>query len=197
MLLIKIDSESSKRVLFYGHLDKQPHFTGWLEETGPTTPKIINGRLYGWGSADDGYAVYLALLAIKCALDQGKQLPQIIITLETEEESGSANLEDLLKASSEQIGVPDICICLDSWNLDFNRLWMTSTLRGVCNFTINIEIASQGTHSGLAGGILPDTIRIFNMLMAWIEDPETGMLRDELQVDIPEYFQEEANSLTS
>ena len=58
--------------------------------------------------------MYLALLAIKCALDQGKQLPQIIITLETEEESGSANLEDLLKASSEHIGVPDICICLDS-----------------------------------------------------------------------------------
>ena len=55
----------------YGHLDKQPHFQGWREGTGPTTPKIIDGRLYGRGSADDGYAVYLALFAIKTVLEQG------------------------------------------------------------------------------------------------------------------------------
>ena len=55
--------------MFYGHLDKQPHFTGWREDTGPTNPKIIDGRLYGWGSADDGYSVFLTLLAIKASLD--------------------------------------------------------------------------------------------------------------------------------
>ena len=55
--------------MFYGHLDKQPHLDGWDEGTGPTTPVIKNGRLYGRGAADDGYAVFAALFAMKAVLD--------------------------------------------------------------------------------------------------------------------------------
>ena len=107
-------------------------------------------------------------------------MPWIVITLETEEESGSGSLVDLLIASKDIIQVPEICICLDSWNLDFNNVWFSSTLRGVCNFTMEVQIASQGTHSGLAGGILPDTIWIANLLLSRIEDPLTGELCKEL-----------------
>jgi acetylornithine deacetylase/succinyl-diaminopimelate desuccinylase-like protein len=55
-------------VLFYGHLDKQPEMTGWREGLGPWTPVIEDGKLYGRGGADDGYAVYAALTVIQ-ALD--------------------------------------------------------------------------------------------------------------------------------
>ena len=48
-------------VLFYGHLDKQPEMTGWRDGFGPWIPVIEGGKLYGRGSADDGYAVYAAL----------------------------------------------------------------------------------------------------------------------------------------
>lgn len=46
-------------------MDKQPHFTGWREGTGPTTPVIIEGLLYGRGAADDGYALPGSILIIK------------------------------------------------------------------------------------------------------------------------------------
>ncbi|MFN3496360.1 MAG: M20/M25/M40 family metallo-hydrolase, partial [Hydrogenophaga sp.] len=49
---------SGQTVLMYGHLDKQPEFTGWRSDLGPWTPKIDNGKLYGRGGADDGYAIY-------------------------------------------------------------------------------------------------------------------------------------------
>lgn len=59
------DVSIAPTLFFYGHFDKQPHFEGWKEGTGPTDPKIIDGKLYGRGCSDDGYALYSILLAIK------------------------------------------------------------------------------------------------------------------------------------
>ena len=47
----------------YGHLDKQPEFNGWRSDLGPWTPKYEDGKLYGRGGADDGYAVYASIAA--------------------------------------------------------------------------------------------------------------------------------------
>src|SRR5882672_1987159 len=57
-------SEKKGLVLMYGHLDKQPEMTGWREGFGPWIPKIEDGKLYGRGGADDGYAVFCALASI-------------------------------------------------------------------------------------------------------------------------------------
>jgi acetylornithine deacetylase/succinyl-diaminopimelate desuccinylase-like protein len=69
-LFIEIEGSDSKtnerKVLMYGHLDKQPHFCGWNEGTGPVSPVVIEEKLYGRGCSDDGYALYAAILSIKC-----------------------------------------------------------------------------------------------------------------------------------
>lgn len=57
------DSESN--LMLYGHLDKQPWMDGWFEGLSATEPVIRNGYLYGRGGADDGYAVFACMLAIK------------------------------------------------------------------------------------------------------------------------------------
>ena len=64
LLLVDIPGELSECVLLYGHLDKQPEFTGWLPGLGPWDPVIRDGKLYGRGGADDGYAVFSSLTAI-------------------------------------------------------------------------------------------------------------------------------------
>ena len=58
-------------MMLYGHIDKQPHMEGWREGTGPTTPAIIDGKLYGRGASDDCYVPFAGLLAIENALAQG------------------------------------------------------------------------------------------------------------------------------
>ena len=55
---------SGQTVLMYGHLDKQPEFSGWRNDLGPWTPKYENGKLYGRGGADDGYAAYASVAAL-------------------------------------------------------------------------------------------------------------------------------------
>ena len=57
-------SAGANTVLLYGHLDKQPEMTGWHEGYGPWLPRIDDGKLYGRGGADDGYAVFASLAAI-------------------------------------------------------------------------------------------------------------------------------------
>ena len=48
-------------ILMYGHLDKQPEMTGWREDLGPWIPKMEDGKLYGRGGADDGYALFASV----------------------------------------------------------------------------------------------------------------------------------------
>ena len=67
---------NERTVLFYGHLDKQPEMTGWREHLGPWTPVIEDGKLYGRGSADDGYAIYAALTTIAAVDAQGSARPR-------------------------------------------------------------------------------------------------------------------------
>jgi len=97
--------------------------------------------------------------------------------------------------NKELIGAPDVCFCCDSGCLDYNSIWLTSTLRGVLNFNLTVEIAAQGSHSGLGGGILPDTWRIINMLLARLEDPQTGKIIEDFHVENIPYFQEEAKTV--
>jgi acetylornithine deacetylase/succinyl-diaminopimelate desuccinylase-like protein len=60
------------------------------------------------------------------------------LVLETEEESGSESLLDLLEAAKDVIGAPDCCFCMDSGTLDYEQLWITSSLRGVCMADVKV-----------------------------------------------------------
>ena len=52
LLLIDVPGELPGTVLLYGHLDKQPEFTGWEAGLGPWAPVVRDGKLYGRGGAD-------------------------------------------------------------------------------------------------------------------------------------------------
>ena len=88
----------------YGHLDKQPEFTGWRNDLGPWTPKYEDGMLYGRGGADDGYAVYASVAAIQALKAQGAAHPRIVGLIETCEESGSYDLLPYVDALRPRLG---------------------------------------------------------------------------------------------
>jgi acetylornithine deacetylase/succinyl-diaminopimelate desuccinylase-like protein len=86
-------------VLLYGHLDKQPEFTGWHEGLSPWEPVIRDGRLYGRGAADDGYAVFSSLTAIAALEAQHVPHARCVVLIEACEESGSPDLPAHVEAS--------------------------------------------------------------------------------------------------
>src|SRR5690606_38628752 len=65
VLFVEVPGERDGNILVYGHLDKQPEMTGWRSGLGPWTPVIEDGKLYGRGGADDGYAIFAALAALR------------------------------------------------------------------------------------------------------------------------------------
>jgi acetylornithine deacetylase/succinyl-diaminopimelate desuccinylase-like protein len=187
LLLVDIPGEISECVLLYGHLDKQPEFTGWLPGLGPWEPVIRDGKLFGRGGADDGYAVFSSLTAIAALKAQAVPLPRCVLMIEATEESGSIHLPAHLDALGASIGEPSLVVCLDAECGNYEQLWTTTSLRGNLVGTLKVRVLTEGAHSGLASGIAPTPFRLLQQLIARIENPLNGeLILDELQADIPQ-----------
>src|SRR5882672_3362299 len=92
LILIEIPGTVSGTVLMYGHLDKQPEMVGWADGMGPWQPVLRDGKLYGRGGADDGYAMFASIAALLALKEQGIAHGRIVILIEASEESGSPDL---------------------------------------------------------------------------------------------------------
>src|ERR1700756_4617937 len=186
LLLVDVPGELPGCVLLYGHLDKQPEFTGWLPGLGPWEPVIRDGRLYGRGAADDGYAVFSSLTAIAALKEQQVRLPRCVLLIEACEESGSVDLPAHLAALGDTLGEPSLVVCLDAECGNYDQVWCTTSLRGNLVGTLRVRVLGEGVHSGMATGIAPTPFRILEQLLARIESPVTGdLLLDELHVNLP------------
>jgi len=167
---------STQTVLMYGHLDKQPEFNGWRADLGPWTPKYEDGKLYGRGGADDGYAVYASIAAVQALKAQGKPHPRIVGLIETCEESGSYDLLPYVDALRDRLGDVALVICLDSGAGNYDQLWLTTSLRGMASGTLKVQILTEGVHSGDASGLVPSSFRIMRQVLDRLEDSKTGRL---------------------
>jgi acetylornithine deacetylase/succinyl-diaminopimelate desuccinylase-like protein len=177
---------SGQTVLMYGHLDKQPEFTGWRSDLGPWTPKYEDGKLYGRGGADDGYAVYASIAAVQAIKAQQVQHPRIVGLIETCEESGSYDLLPYIDALRPRLGEVALVICLDSGAGSYEQLWLTNSLRGLASGTLKVEVLTEGVHSGDASGLVPSSFRIMRQVLDRLEDSKTGrLLPASFHCDIP------------
>ena len=186
LLYFDIAGAGDRSVLLYGHLDKQPEMAGWRDGYGPWDPLFENGKLYGRGSADDGYAVFAALSAIGALQAQGIAHSRCVGMIETCEESGSYDLPAYLDTLAPRMGQVDFVVGLDSGCGDYERLWATTSLRGLAGGRLTVEVLTEGVHSGDASGIVPSSFRIVRQLLDRIEDVNTGrVLPVEFHAAIP------------
>jgi len=177
---------STDTVLLYGHLDKQPEFNGWRSDLGPWTPKYENGKLYGRGGADDGYAVYASMAAIMALDAQHIPRPRCVGLIESCEESGSFDLPHYLEALKARLGNVGLVVCLDSGAGNYDQLWLTTSLRGMVSGVLKVEILTEGVHSGDASGLVPSSFRILRQVLDRLEDSRTGeLLPESFHCDVP------------
>ena len=101
-------------VLLYGHYDKQPEFSGWDDDLDPWQPVIKDGKLYGRGGADDGYAMFGSLTAIRALQEQGIPHAHCVVLIEGCEESGSFDLPFYIDHLGDRLGSPSLVVCLDA-----------------------------------------------------------------------------------
>ncbi len=198
LLFVDVPGHNDDCVLLYGHLDKQPEFTGWDDGLEPWTPVIRDGKLYGRGGADDGYAVFGSLTAIQALREQNLPHARCVIIIELCEESGSYDLPHYIDELGDRIGKPTLVVCLDAECGNYEQLWCTTSLRGNLVGTLSVDVLKEGVHSGAASGIVPSSFRVVRALLSRIENENTGEMHpDFLHADIPPQRLEQAKAAAS
>jgi acetylornithine deacetylase/succinyl-diaminopimelate desuccinylase-like protein len=192
VLLVDVPASGARpdagTVLLYGHLDKQPPVGGWSDGLDPWTPVLRDGLLFGRGSADDGYAGFAAATAIEAVRAAGGSHARCVVLLETGEESGSPDMPDYIDLLAPRLGDVSLVVCLDSGAGDYERMWLTTSLRGLVQTTFTVRVLESGQHSGIAGGLVANPFRIAQVLLDRLEDSGTGEIRlPELHVTVPEH----------
>lgn len=178
-------TEAGPTVLVYGHLDVQPAGGGW-SVTDPFRPVLQDSLLYGRGTGDDKYVPVATVAALEALRAAGLAHPQVVLLLETSEESSSVDLPAYLDAHGALLGQPDLILCLDTFVPDTKTLWHSSSMRGIVVADLSVTVARQGMHSGMVGGIAPSSFRLLRTLLDRLEDSTTGAcLLPELRAEIP------------
>lgn len=196
VVTVEATAPSSGTVVLYGHLDKQPPLGDWSDGLDPFVPVRRGNRVYARGVADDGYATFSALLALEELEGRGVEHARCVVLIEASEESGSPDLEFHLDALKERLGDVELMICLDSGALTYDRLWVTTSLRGIVVADVTVSVLTQGQHSGSASGVVPSSFRILRQLLERIEDATTGDVKlTELHSTIPLAHQEAARAI--
>lgn len=187
LIFMDIPGDSEDTILMYGHLDKQPEMTGWAEGLGPWIPVMNDGKLYGRGGADDGYAAYASLTALMALQREGMPHARCVVIIEACEESGSYDLPFYIDHLRDRIGTPSLVVCLDSGAGNYDQLWLTVSLRGMAAGTLSADVLKEGVHSGYASGVVPSSFRVLRQLISRLEDENNGkILPDYLHAEIPE-----------
>ncbi len=186
LLFMEVPGEGEETVLLYGHLDKQPEMVGWREDLGPWKPVREGDKLYGRGGADDGYAGFASLAAVRLLREQKIPHARCVVLIEAGEESGSPDLPAYIDALADRIGKPSLVVCLDSGCGNYDQMWTTTSLRGMVAGNFEVQVLNEGVHSGMASGIVASSFRVLRQILSRIEDEKTGdVLLEDLRVEIP------------
>jgi acetylornithine deacetylase/succinyl-diaminopimelate desuccinylase-like protein len=186
LIFMDIPGDNDDTILLYGHLDKQPEMSGWADGLGPWIPVIKDGKLYGRGGADDGYAAYASLTALMALQKEGMPRARCVVIIEACEESGSYDLPHYIDHLRDRLGKPSLVVCLDSGAGNYDQLWLTVSLRGMAAGTLSAEVLEEGVHSGYASGVVPSSFRVLRRLISRLEDEDSGrILPDYLHTEIP------------
>ena len=194
LIFMEIPGEGPDTVMLYGHLDKQPEMEGWNSDLGPWEPVRKGDKLYGRGGADDGYAAFAALTAIRALREQGGKHARCVVLIEGCEESGSYDLPFYIDALKDRIGDVTLVVALDSGCGNYEQLWVTTSLRGLVGGSLKVEVLTEGVHSGDASGVVPSSFRIARSLLTRFEDETTGKVVKDFHAAIPKQRVQQAEA---
>ncbi|GAA0366276.1 dipeptidase [Microbispora corallina] len=155
-------------VLLYAHYDVQPAGDTALWRTPPFEPTVVDGAMYGRGAADDKSGVMTHVAALRAF--QGRFPVGIKVIVEGQEEYAGERLEDFVEANPELVRA-DAMVIADCGNPRVGEPALTTSLRGMAAFTVEVRTLAEAVHSGAFGGAAPDALSaLMRMLTAMHDD---------------------------
>jgi acetylornithine deacetylase/succinyl-diaminopimelate desuccinylase-like protein len=165
-----LGAEGAPTILFYGHYDVQPVDPLELWESPPFEATVRDGEIYARGSADDKGQVFMHFKAVEAHLKQNGRLPvNIKIILEGEEEVGSVNLDDFIRAHKGELGA-DVVVISDSGMFARGVPSICYGLRGLVYFQLDLRGSSTDLHSGSFGGAVANPAMVLAQVLSQMKD---------------------------
>lgn len=165
----KIIDESLPTILVYGHYDVQPPDPLDLWKSPPFKPVIENGKIYARGAADDKGQMYMHVKAFEY-LNKEAELPcNVKFIIEGEEEVGSVNLEPFIRENKEKLKA-DVILISDTSMLSLENPSITTGLKGLSYFEVEVTGPNRDLHSGVYGGAVANPINTLCKMIASLKD---------------------------
>jgi len=178
-------------ILFYGHYDVQPVDPLNLWTSPPFEATVRDGEIYARGAADDKGQVFMHFKAVEAHLKQNGKLPvNMKFLIEGEEEVGSANLDDFIKAHKDLL-TADVVVISDSPMFDRGIPSICYGLRGLAYFQIDLRGSKSDLHSGSFGGAVANPAMVLAQILTQMKDKSGRVKIDGFYDDVVELRPEE------
>ena len=167
----RILSPEATTVLVYGHYDVMPPEPVDLWKSDPFEPEIREGRVYARGADDDKGQAMIQVKGFETALQAGILNCNVKIILEGEEETGSTSLVPFCEANKDLLKA-DVILVSDTSMVSEETPSLTTGLRGLSYWEIEITGPNRDLHSGHFGGAVANPINVLCTIIAGITGPD-------------------------
>ena len=167
---------SAPTVLVYGHYDVMPAEPLELWKSEPFEPEIRDGHIWARGADDDKGQSMTQIKGFETAKALGMLRCNVKFVLEGEEEIGSTHLEGFLTQYKDMLSA-DVILVSDTSMVSSEVPSLTSGLRGLAYWEIEVTGPNRDLHSGHFGGAVGNPINELCRLIAKVQDEHTGRIQ--------------------
>lgn len=176
----KIIDPAKPTVLVYSHMDVMPVDPRELWNTDPFEPVIKDGKIWARGADDDKGQGFMHAKAFELMVKTNTLPCNVKFMIEGEEEIGSPNLGAWCEANKEMLKA-DVILVSDTGMIAPDIPSITTGLRGLAYWEVEVTGPNRDLHSGLFGGAVANPI---NALCGMID----SMIDENGKITIPGFY---------
>ena len=190
----KIVDPAAKTVLIYAHYDVMPAEPLELWKSEPFEPEIRDGRIWARGADDDKGQAFIQVKAFEYLVKHGLLKHNIKFIFEGEEEIGSPSLEAFCQAHKELLKA-DVILVSDTSMLGADLPSLTTGLRGLAYWEIEVTGPNRDLHSGHFGGAVANPINVLCGIISQVVDADGRITMPGFYDDVEEVPQAERDMI--
>ncbi len=190
----KIIDESIPTVLVYSHMDVMPvdPIEKWLSQ--PFEPEIRDGKIWGRGADDDKGQGMMHAKAFELMVKTGTLPCNVKFMIEGEEEIGSPSLAKWCETNKEMLKA-DVILVSDTSMIAPDIPSITTGLRGLAYWQVEVTGPDRDLHSGLFGGAVANPINVLCSMIDQMTDQEGKVTIPGFYDDVMDVSEEERELL--
>jgi acetylornithine deacetylase/succinyl-diaminopimelate desuccinylase-like protein len=173
-------AENAPTILVYGHTDVMPVDPLELWNTDPFEPVIKNEKIWGRGADDDKGQAFMHAKAFEFLVKTNQLKCNVKFLIEGEEEIGSPNLPEFCENNKELLKA-DVILVSDTTMLSSSTPSITTGLRGLAYWQIDVTGPERDLHSGMFGGAVANPINILSKMIG-------DLIGENGQITIPGFY---------